>query len=367
MNFPRRSTCAVLAALACFATSPGRAGDTESANPASRPPGQFQVAAFELPFSNLASPEARALAARIAAEPPFRFGTDIALARAHYGRYNDARLAQMRERYRTHETRERWNGVDVDIVTPVEGIAPGNAKRVLVNIHGGAFMWGSGSGALVEAIPIAAVGRIKVVTIDYRLAPEHRFPAASEDVASVYRRLLESHEPQDIGFFGCSAGGVIVAQAVAWFQAKGLPRPGAIATMCGTGAAYGGDSVFWGPVSTGQPAPPAAASLDRRLPNPYMDAASMSDPLAFPEVSPEVLRAFPPTLLLAGSRDFASSILTTMHRKLAAQGVASELFLFDGLWHAFFVYPELPESREAYSIIAGFFDRRLGSTRAADQ
>lgn len=354
MNIPTRRLAAIgLAALLLgFQAKPHAAEPSDTQ-------GQTRIPAFDLPFSNLASAEARAIAARLAAEPPFSFGTDIALARSHYGKFNDARLVEMRAIYRTREQRETWNGVAVDVVTPAEGIAPGNANRVLINIHGGAFMWGSGSGALIEAMPIAAVGRIKVVTVDYRLAPEHRFPAASEDVAAVYRKLLETYRAENIGLYGCSAGGIIAAQAIAWFQAHGLPRPGAVATLCGTGAAYGGDSVYWGRVANGQPAPPVSSS--RRTPNPYLDAASSDDPLAFPEVSETVLSKFPPTLLLSGGRDFAASILTTMHRRFAALGVESDLYLFDGLWHAFFMFPAMPESRETYGLIVKFFDRHLGT------
>ena len=130
-------------------------------------PGDVVVDRFDLPFSNLASPEARAIFARRLAEPPFVFGDNIGLARLHYGAFNDERLADMRRLFATKENHATWNGVDVVIVEPASGTAAENADRVLINIHGGAFMWGSGSGALVEAIPIAATGRIRVVTVDY--------------------------------------------------------------------------------------------------------------------------------------------------------------------------------------------------------
>ena len=255
-------------------------------------------------------------------------------------------------------------GVPVDVVMPTQGVSPGNADRVLINVHGGACMWGSGSGALVEAIPIASVGRIKVVAVDYRLAPEHRYPAASEDVAAVYRELLKTYRPENIGLYGCSAGGVIVAQATAWFQTHDLPTPGAIGTFCGTGSGYGGDSVFLGQAATGQTPPPPEAAASIGIPNPYMAGVALNDPEAYPATDPAVLARFPPTLLLAGGRDFAVSALTTMHRRLDAAGVASDLFLFDGMGHAFFVWPALPESQEAYGLIARFFERHLGQTTA---
>jgi len=65
------------------------------------------------------------------------------------------------------------------------------------------------------------------------------------------------------------------------------------------------------------------------------------------------------SILLAGSRDFAASSLTVMHRRLRAAGVNAELYIFDGLPHAFLLDSELPESREAYGVISRFFDAHL--------
>lgn len=321
--------------------------------------GQTAVPAFALPDSNQLSPEARQVLARMAAARAPDLKGDLAAQRAFYGRFNDDRLAEMRRIFATRETRTTMGGVPVAIVTPER---PKRADRVLINVHGGAFMWGSGSGALVEAIPIAATAGIRVVTVDYRLAPEYRYPAASQDVTAVYRALLKRYRPEAIGIYGCSAGGVITAQAVAWIRQQGLPRPGAIATLCGTGAPYSGDSVYLAGPLTASP-PMATGPLPDILPTIYMAGMPAGDPVAYPLTSVEQRAAFPPVLMLAGSRDFAASALTLAHRRLAADGVASELYLFDGLPHAFFVWPDMPESREAYRLIAGFFDRTLGRRR----
>lgn len=321
---------------------------------------QLAVPAFTLPASNQLSDEARVVLGRMAAATaPTEIATDVLKQRAFYDRYNDDRLAEMRRHFRTSERRTTMNGVTVDIVEPAEGVSKGNAGRVLINVHGGAFMWGSGSGALVEAIPIAATMGVKVVTVDYRLAPEHRYPAASEDVTAVYRALLEHYRPENIGIYGCSAGGVITAQATAWIRRAELPRPGAIGTFCGTGAPYSGDSPYLAGPITGGAALPAPALPDV-LPLPYMQGVKASDIAAYPLASGAEIKAMPPTLLLAGGRDFAVSALTLAHRRLAAAGVTSELHLFDGLPHAFFVWPDMPESTEAYRLIASFFDRHLG-------
>jgi acetyl esterase/lipase len=324
-------------------------------------PGSAQTAvpAFTLPPSSQLSPQAREVLARMRqATAPATIANDIAKRRAFYDRYNDDRLTEMRRHFRTTERRETMNGVTVDVVEPAEGVAPRNRGRVLINVHGGAFLWGSGSGALVEAIPIAATMGVRVVTVDYRLAPEHHYPAASQDVEAVYRALLKTYKPGAIGIYGCSAGGIITAQSTAWLRAADLPRPGAIGTFCGTGAPYSGDGPYLAAATMGE-AIPAVPMLPESFVNPYMDGVSTSDPRAYPLLSDEEIRAMPPTLLLAGGRDFAVGALTLAHRRLAAAGVPSQLHLFDGLPHAFFMWPDMPESLEAFRLISAFFDDRL--------
>jgi epsilon-lactone hydrolase len=315
---------------------------------------QTAVPGFTLPPSNQLSAEARAVLDRMAAATaPAEIAGDLPKQRAFYQRFNDDRLAEMQRRFATKVRHETIAGVGVDIVEPADGVSAANRNRVLINAHGGAFLWGSGSGALVEAIPIAATMRIRVVSVDYRLAPEHRYPAAAEDMVSVYGALLKSYRAEAIGLYGCSAGGALVAQTVARLRAIKLPRPGAIGTFCSTGAPYTGDSVaLSGPFAGGASASSIPAS-------PYLAGVSLDDPGAYPLLSDAETRAMPPTLLLAGSRDFAASALTLAHRRLAGLGVQSELYLFDGLPHAFFMWPDMPESIEAFGLIAGFFDRHL--------
>ena len=338
------------ALLALFAAAPALARQDSAA---------VEVPAFTLPPSDQLSEEAKSVLLRMRAARAPDLKGDIARQRAFYQKYNDDRLAEMRRHFRTREERASLGGVAVDVVVPGAGITPGNKDRVLINVHGGAFMWGSGSGALVEAIPIAATMGIKVVTVDYRLTPEHRYPAASEDVTAVYRALLKQYRPEQIGIYGCSAGGVITAQSVAWIRKQGLPRPGAIGTFCGTAAGFSGDSPYLaGPIAEGTV--PPAGPLPKLLPTAYMAGVAGEDAAAYPLLSDAEIKAFPPTLLLAGSRDFAASALTLAHRRLAQAGVPSELFLFDGLPHAFFVWPDMPESIEAYRVITRFFDTHLG-------
>ncbi|MHB1057684.1 MAG: alpha/beta hydrolase [Rhodanobacter sp.] len=334
------------------------AASAQSARPAVDADGQVTMPSFAVPYSAYASPEARRQFRIMLAQGRAAPGIgSIAASRAYYDKINSDRAARMEKLYPVHVHAEAIGGVPTDVVEPAQGIAAAQRHRVLVNLHGGAFLWGAHSGGLVEAIPLASLGRIKVVTVDYRQGPEHVFPAASEDVEAVYRALLKQYPAKNIGIYGCSAGGVLTAEAVARIIAKKLPVPGAIGTFCGSISELGGDSAFTASVLSGDPPPSGPLRLSDL---PYFKGASASDPLVFPANSPALLAKFPPTLLITGTRDFTMSSVLHSQALLTAAGVDTELHAWDGMWHAFFSDPEMPESRQAYAVMVRFFDRRLG-------
>jgi epsilon-lactone hydrolase len=257
------------------------------------------------------------------------------------------------KRFHVLMSSEYLGGAYVEVFTPADGVAPHNANRVLVNLHGGGFIGGARSSSQIESIPVSAAGKIKVVSIDYRLGPEYSFPAASEDVAAVYQEILKTHNARQIGLYGCSAGALLTAESIAWFQKRHLPRPGAVAMLC-NGAG------FW---ADGDSARIVDAIEDRSIPplgaNPYFKTVSAADSLAFPVRSTEVIARFPPSLLLTGTRDFALSSVVHTHSVLRSQNVEADLVVWEGMKHAFLYNPDLPESRQAYSIVARFFDEHL--------
>jgi epsilon-lactone hydrolase len=244
-------------------------------------------------------------------------------------------------------------GVPTDVVTPKRGIAERNRNRVLINMHGGGFI-GKCPDGLLEAMPIAGTGRIKVITVDYREAPEAKFPAASEDVAAVYRELLKRYAPENIGLYGCSAGGVLAGQATAWIISHQLPRPGAIGVFCAGLAEWGGDSMY---TARFLPSNPTAGILHLMT---YTKDIDANDPTLYPANHPELLARFPAVLFVTATRDMAMSVAIYSHNQLAKAGVESELRVWDGLGHAF-ILDDLPEARDANKIIVHFFDKHLGS------
>ncbi|MGH8190565.1 MAG: alpha/beta hydrolase, partial [Rhodanobacteraceae bacterium] len=206
--------------------------------------GRPDMPAFTVPFSSYASSQAedvfRSVLETRRRAPPL--DGPIAASRAYYDKLNTARAERMERLYPVSIETCTIDGVSAQTVMPKNGVAPDQKNRVLVNLHGGAFLWGAGSGGLVESIPIASLGRTRVITVDYRQGPEHVFPAASEDVAKVYGELLKEYRAQNVGIYGCSAGGVLTGEAVAWFLHRKLPLPGAIGTFCGSLVDFGGDS-----------------------------------------------------------------------------------------------------------------------------
>jgi len=326
--------------------------------------GTLTLGERSIPFPETASPEARALYVRIMRDAIARAAPDApspfaSLEAAIAGGQQRLRVRNEIALVRHGATAEEQmlGGVRTIRVTPrvVESREP---ARVLVNLHGGAFLFYSGS--VVEAVPVATFAQIPVVAIDYRMPPAHPFPAALDDVVAVYRALLEHHRPEDIGFYGTSAGANLTAATVLRLDQEGLPRPGAIAVI-----SYGGGdslatndgldpylSTFGGSDSGLDPIALYAAGHD------------VEDPLITPLKGD--FRGAPPALLVTGTRDLFLSGTTRLHLRMLQQGVDARLVVFDAMWHGFDadvnVDEEIPEAVEASRLIARFFREQLGRT-----
>jgi epsilon-lactone hydrolase len=333
--------------------------------------GSIRVPTFEIPFSALASTRAKEnLLESVDRQKEAGSIKSVSAAQTRQ-RADDIFMRpgvkRLRRTFAVQITPMRIGGVRTDVVTPVQGVAPENASRVLINLHGGGFAYGTSLTGQMESIPIASLARIKVISVDYRQGPEYRFPAASQDVANVYRELLKDYRPENIGIYGCSAGGWLAAEAVPWFQTHDLPRPGALGVF-GAGAmifdGVTGDSAYVGWLLSG------ALSTDRvpmeRFSIPYFDVPGLdlNDPLVSPARSLRVLAKFPPTLIISGTRDFLFSEAIFTHSRLVRVGVDTELHVWEGAYHCSFaegvVDPKEPETREAWDVIVKFFESRLG-------
>ena len=245
-------------------------------------------------------------------------------------------------------------GVPVKIINPLV-TSPAMRDRVLLNLHGGGFHVDSGS--LTETIPIAHLTGIQVISVLYRLAPENPYPAAAEDAVSVYRELLKTHTPKQIAIYGTSAGAILTAEVTVRIRDQGLPLPAATGFFSGTGdLSQSGDSVNMYGLNG------LSGHLDLPPENDLglVDYIGHADPKD-PELSPYYadLRGLPPTLFLTSGRDRRLSGTTILHRAYLRADVHAQLVVFEGLPHAFWNTPQLPESREANQIMARFFLKEL--------
>lgn len=310
------------------------------------------------PFSSFVSPEMKAQMESMqsfdAPEGSFDISAPSPAIKAVRQRFDDMvfqpRVEQLMSLYPVRVEELDIEGVKALRVTPTDGDKAISSERVLINLHGGGFSVGGLVNGQLESIPVASFAKIPTITLDYRMGPEHKFPAASVDVAKVYTYLLKNYRAENIGIFGCSAGGWLAAQAVSWFQHKNLPRPGAVGILCmGAGGFGKGDSWQMWPLEGAQ-----------RIPD-YLDSIDMKDPLVSPLYGPEVLAKFPPTLIMTSTRAVELSSAVHTDIELTKAGVLSELHVWDGLGHAQYIYaPATPEARDAAKMIAAFFDRHLG-------
>lgn len=225
--------------------------------------------------------------------------------------------------------------------------------RVVLYLHGGGYVAGSHATHRGLAAAFVKTARARVLLPEYRLAPEHRFPAAVDDVMAAYRWLLEEEgaDPARIAVAGDSAGGgLAVALAVA-ARDEGLPLPAGIACMSpwvdltGTGASLvtNDHNDIW---------------LDGGMVQPAgrMYAPDEADhPLASPLFAD--LTGLPSMLVHVGTHEVLLDDARRLVHRARQHGVDASLGEFDGLWHVFQAIPGLPEGRGSLRELGAFVHR----------
>ena len=333
----------------------------QTAKPTFTADGVVHVPAFDLPPSSLSSPQAQGMQkmrARMGGMAP-PASENIALSRANLEKMLAPQVAMTRQRYPVDVAEQKVAGVPVRIVTP-QG-KPFDRERVLINLHGGAFSMCADACALLESIPISVLGGYKVVSVNYRMAPEAQHPAGVEDVAAVYGELLKTYKPQHIGIYGCSAGGALTAETAAWLPAHGLPQAGAVGVFGSGGVRFEtGDSAYIaGYIDGSFPPPPPAGQPKADLTHGYFAKADPADPMISPALHPELMAKFPPTLIITGTRAMDMSPAVYTNSQLLKAGVRSTLVVGEGMGHCYIYTAMLPEAQDAYQVIIDFFRKNL--------
>jgi epsilon-lactone hydrolase len=249
------------------------------------------------------------------------------------------------------------DGVKVYTVTP-DTILPENRDRLLVHVHGGCFVSFPGESGTVEAVYMAGFGRFKIISVDYRMPPDHPYPAALDDAMTVWRAAVKMADPKNMAIFGSSAGGALTLSMIHRARRDNLPLPAAIAPGTPMSDLTGSGDTFRTNAMLDNVLVAYGANCDQRAAL-YTNGHDIKDPMISPLFGD--MRGFPPTILTSGTRDLLLSNTVRVHRKLRQAGVEAVLQVFEGQSHAqYYRDVNAPETKEAFEEIASFFDKHLG-------
>jgi acetyl esterase/lipase len=230
------------------------------------------------------------------------------------------------------------------------------ADGVLLYVHGGGFVSCSAARHRPITAALARFTNRRVLSVDYRLAPEHRFPAAHEDVLAAYEWLLATGVPASaIAVAGDSAGGNLALALAIRLRDRQRPAPACVVAfspwtdLAGTGASVrenDGRCAMFHPANI---ADFAAAALG---------AAPARDPAA--SLVHADLGGLPPVLLHVGSTELLLDDSRRVHDAIRAAGGRSELQIFDDVAHCWqMLVPLVPEATASLRAAAAFIERHL--------
>lgn len=237
-----------------------------------------------------------------------------------------------------------------------EWLTPPRAIGHLLYVHGGGYVSCTPQGHRPITAGLARRGPYRVFSADYRLAPEHRFPAALDDVETVYRWLLgQGADPRGLAVAGDSAAGGLVLSLLVRLRDAGTPLPACAvclspwADLTGSGAsvrANDGRCAMFRPENMTE-----FASI-------YMGGHPADDAEASPLFAQ--LHGLPPILLQVGAEELLLDDARGVHRAIQAAGGTSEVQLYAGCFHGWHMCDGfIPESGEALDRIADFLRRHV--------
>jgi acetyl esterase/lipase len=279
--------------------------------------------------------------------PPAAGATDLTQQRTGF----EAMMAPLAPGPEVKQERVQAGGVPAAWIT-----APGaSATRVVLYLHGGGYILGSVKSHAGLISRISREGAARCLALDYRLAPEHPFPAAVEDACAAYRWLLRQGTPaSQIAIAGDSAGGGLTLATLVALRDAGDPLPAAgICMSPWTDLALTGESAKGG---VDDPLIPAAALPGMALP--YLGKTDARTPTASPLYAE--LRGLPPLLIQVGTREVLYSDSTRIAEKAKAAGVDVTLEVGEGLIHVWQLFGDaVPESKDAVARIGAYLKRRI--------
>ena len=313
----------------------------------------LELPAREIPVPTSVSPEAQAVLAMPALPAPVHPPLDDLDAwRSMIAEHDEAIAALMADRTAdapvTSQERD-VDGVHVYEIVP-DGLAADD-RRVYLDIHGGEFIYGAGESCRAMAIGAAKRVGARVWSVDYRMPPDHPYPAALDDCLTVYRALLADHRPEELVVGGASAGGNLAAALLLRARDEGLPLPaGAVLMTPGTDLTASSDSL-----QTNLGLDPLITTSGSPAFTLYAGGHDLTDPHLSP-VNGDFAKGFPPTILTTGTRDMLLSDTVRLHRALRVAGIDADLHVTEAAGHGGF-FGMAPEDHQLEDQIRRFVDR----------
>ncbi len=242
------------------------------------------------------------------------------------------------------------NGMTAEWIKP-----PDPQACVVLYFHGGAYALGSVSAHREFLSRLASATRCQVLGINYRLAPEHPFPAALKDALFAYHWLLQQGwESSRIVMAGDSAGGGLALSTITALNAAGDPLPACAFCLSP-----------WLDLTLSSKSILANAKADPLLSSdilsPYANYYAGDYEKDHPLISPLFARleGLPPLLIHVGTDEIFLDEAIQFSEKAQAAGVDVKLWVWEGLFHVFQMVPFLPETKESLADIASFIAKKV--------
>jgi monoterpene epsilon-lactone hydrolase len=249
--------------------------------------------------------------------------------------------------------------IEADGVPAEWQIVPGAMDdKVILYFHGGGMIVGSPRNSRYFTVALAQATKMRVLSVDYRLAPEHPHPAGQEDCVKVYKWLLSTGlEPKNIVIGGLSAGGYYTLTTLLRLKNEGIPLPlGALCLSPGTDFRLDeADDLFFENAET-DPILADTGLLLFCIPA-YLAGKDPNDPMVSPVIAD--LTDLPPMLIQASTCEMLYSGCRILADKAKDAGVDVTLETWDDLPHGFHVFGlnVLPEARDAINHIKNFIQK----------
>jgi acetyl esterase/lipase len=253
-----------------------------------------------------------------------------------------------------------WEAINAGGV-PAEWVVPNDCEpgRVVVYFHGGGYATGTIHANRGLCSHIARAARARVLSVDYRLAPEHRFPAALDDAVAAYRFVVaEGYAPAHVALGGDSSGAGLVLGALVALRDAGDPLPGTAVCICPwTDLTLSGATVE----ANREKDPMVRASVLALMADAYLGKADPRLPTASPLFAD--VTGLPPLLVQVGTAELLLDDSRRFAELAKAAGVDVTLEIWDDMIHVWHSFADLlPEGREAVARIGSYVDELLKSS-----